>query len=181
MNGNYEHQETAKDLSPTQSPISRFDSPNKKVENADAKGSLLHCDICEKKEFVSEVELIAHKRLQHNKLSSPGRVRLLRYLHSLASTCHLFLLNFENSFRYLSNRARVAKIMPRNTKATRRRHHRPLCGTKVRRSCKVPHSTANMPIRPTTTRPHAKFARNVILPTKPNCRLTRSSFIIHRA
>lgn len=75
MNSNQDHESiNIKELSPSQSP-SHFENSIKKADNGESKGNFICCDICEKNEFPNEMELLAHKKLQHHKLLSPGKVR----------------------------------------------------------------------------------------------------------
>lgn len=90
MNGDHDRETSGKEVSPSRSPISRFGSPIKKVENGDTTRGKLYCDVCEKNEFVNEVELMTHKKLHHNKLTSPGRVSLS---HSSSQVRERFLVN----------------------------------------------------------------------------------------
>lgn len=67
-----------KSNSSSSSPTIRCD--NKKIEsfNGDSNGSnLTCCEICEKRDFANEAELMSHKKLIHNvKLSPHGKVSL---------------------------------------------------------------------------------------------------------
>lgn len=77
MNGTHENclEKGLKDTSPSLSPTVCFDNQSKKAaENNDSKTSFVCCDICEKCEFSSEMELATHKKLFHHKLPSPGKV-----------------------------------------------------------------------------------------------------------
>lgn len=79
MNGTHDGciDSAIKEPSPSRSPNNRFDNQPKKNGSIENKGNFVNCDICEKRDFSNESELIAHKKLFHHKLLSPGKVILV--------------------------------------------------------------------------------------------------------